>query len=303
MYLVVGADGFLGRNMCELFAREGIAHYPIRRADADLRELEETRRAFAEAPEATRIFHCVTYQRTGAVQYELQGELLMNNALMHTNVLTCWREYQPQAKLVAMGSSCTYPESDDPLPESMFGTGDTHPSVRGYAFAKKMLALGCELHAQQYGMKYLYCVLATLYGPYDHVEQDRSHFIGALMHRAVQEMREGKPEFSLWGKPDVVRECLHVEDQIRAILAADAAFSNQVLNCAANTPVTVDEVAQAVKQAIGWNVPSHYVPGSFVGTSRKTLDSSLFLQKTGWKPRYSLAEGLSQLYKREYQSN
>ena len=51
-----------------------------------------------------------------------------------------------------------------------------HPSVRGYGLAKQMLAVGSETYAAQYGLRYLHLILATVYGPGDHKEADRSHF-------------------------------------------------------------------------------------------------------------------------------
>ena len=85
--------------------------------------------ALRDAPPAGRILHAVTRQRTGAIQYQMQGELLHDNARIHLNVLEAWRRRQPQAKLISLGSSCIYPESDRPIPETAFRSGLPHPSV------------------------------------------------------------------------------------------------------------------------------------------------------------------------------
>ncbi len=299
--LIIGADGFLGRNFAAYLDGQGRAIARIARADGDLSDWSNVERAFAALPKVERIFHLVTRQRTGAVQYKMQGELLAINARIHLNILEAWRLFQPQAKLVSVGSSCAYPESDAPLPESAYQTGPLHPSVKGYGLAKQVLAVGAQCYAEQYGLRHLHCILATLYGPGDHLASDRSHFLGAMFDRAVQERREGRSEFSIWGNPNAVREALYVEDQISAILAANDCFENQIVNCAANAPITVGDAARAICDVLDWRVPIASPPDSFQGAQYKVLDSSLFLERTGWRPRFSLVDGFRRLYALEYE--
>ncbi|MDE3074326.1 MAG: NAD-dependent epimerase/dehydratase family protein [Chloroflexota bacterium] len=290
--LLLGADGFLGGNFRRYFESHGRPVHAIGRAAGDLTDPAVADGIFATAPKVNRIFHLVTRQRTGAIQYDIQGELLAINSRIHLNVLEAWRRHQPQAKLITAGSSCAYPESDRPLAESAFQTGPLHPSVEGYGLAKQLLAVGCDVYAKQYGLHYLHCILATVYGPKDHKEPGRSHFMTALLDRAVREMREGGRQFTVWGQPGTVRELLYVDDEIEAVLAADARFSDTILNCAANQPVTIGEVAEAIVGVLDWHAEITYPADSFQGTSFKVLDSSRFLQATGWKPRFPLTKGL-----------
>ncbi len=93
--IVIGADGFLGRNLVPRLRAEGREVVGIGRAAGDLSEWANVERALRAAPPAARIFHVVTRQRTGAVQYDIQGELLAINARVHLNVLEAWRLYHP----------------------------------------------------------------------------------------------------------------------------------------------------------------------------------------------------------------
>jgi nucleoside-diphosphate-sugar epimerase len=299
--IILGADGFLGRNLIRrLDELGGWSVHGVGRDAGDLTDPETADRAFAAAPESDVIFHAVTRQRTGQVQYGIQGEMLAMNGRIHLYALEAWRRRQPQAKLLSMGSSCAYPESDLPLTEAMFGTGRAHPSVTGYALAKQVLATGAQTYAEQYGMKHLHCILATMYGPEDHKAPDRSHFVGAMLERAAAEKMKGGTAFEVWGDPRTVREVLYVDDQIDAVLAADAHFENRILNTAAQTPVTVEETAKRVLEALEWEAELVTSPNSFAGAAFKLLDSSDFLQATGWTPRLTLAQGLRRLAELEY---
>jgi GDP-L-fucose synthase len=300
--LVLGADGFIGRNMVRYFRERDWPVAGIGRGAGDLADWSNVEQAFRQMPDVDRIYHLVTRQRTGAVQYGLQGELLQINARIHLNVLEAWRRFQPGAKLVSTGSSCAYPERDTPLPESSFGEGPVHPSVVGYAGAKKLLAVGAASYASQYGMQHLHCILATVYGPYDHKAEDRSHFMGGMIDRAVREKAAGRKAFTVWGHLATVRDLLYVDDQIAAILSADHHFTNELVNCTSNRPVTIGEAAEAVLAALEWPVPIETPPGSFQGAGYKSLDSSRFLAATGWKPAVDLKTGVQTILRLDYGS-
>jgi GDP-L-fucose synthase len=289
---VLGADGFLGRHMVRILRNRGAVVHAVGRDAGDFTDPGVVDRALQGAPEADRIFHLVTRQRTGAVQYGIQGELLATNARIHLNVLEAWRRFQPQAKLVSTGSSCAFPERDEPIVEADFQAGPMHESVRGYGLAKQLLAVGSETYGAQYGLKWLHLILATVYGPGDHHESDRSHFMTGMIHRAVAEKRAGATAFTVWGQPDTTRDLLYVDDQIDAMLAADEVFENTILNCSANAPVTIHECAEAILEALEWRVPIIYPAGTFQGASRKTIDATRFKFNTYWSHRMNLIDGV-----------
>ncbi|MGE0223831.1 MAG: NAD-dependent epimerase/dehydratase family protein [Acetobacteraceae bacterium] len=290
--IVLGADGFLGRHIVRIWRERGWPVHPVGRSAGDFTDTAVVDSVFRSAPRAGRILHAVTRQRTGAIQYEIQGELLRDNARIHLNVLEAWRRYQPQAKLVTLGSSCVYPESPAPLPETAFRSGPPHPSVRGYAQAKEVLITGSETYGSQYGLKWLHCILATVYGPGAHTEPHRSHFMAALIARAAATHRAGGTEFEVWGSLDTVRDLMFVDDQIEAVINADTAFENRILNVTANTPVTIGQCAGAVLRALDWNARIVQPPGSFQGAGYKSLDSAIFLNAVSWRPRIGLEDGV-----------
>jgi len=291
--IVLGADGFLGRNLVEYWRARDWPVHAIGRDAGDLTDPATADAAFAAAPRnAGRIFHAVTKQRTGAIQYEMQGELLRDNARIHLNVLDAWRRRQPQAKLISLGSSCVYPESPRPIPETAFRSGPPHASVRGYALAKELLAVGCETYQSAYGLRWLHGVLATVYGPHAHIEPQRSHFMAALIARAVAAQAAGGRELEVWGNPATVRDLLYVSDQIEALIAADQAFDNTIVNVTSNAPVNIGDCAKAILAALNWDAQLTYPEGSFQGAGYKSLDSSRFLGLTAWAPKVALEDGV-----------
>jgi GDP-L-fucose synthase len=290
--IVLGADGFIGRHLVETFRALGWPVHPVGRSAGDFTDFAVVDAALRGAPRAGRILHAITRQRTGSIQYQIQGELLADNTHIHLNVLEAWRRHQPQAKLISLGSSCVYPELSKPIPEGVFRTGPPHLSVRGYALAKEALIVGSETYGSQYGLKWLHCILATVYGPRAHTELHRGHFMSALIARAAAGQRAGDKEFEVWGSLETVRDLLFVSDQIEAILQADARFENRILNCASNRPVTIGACVHGILRALEWSPAITHPPDSFQGVGYKSIDSSVFLNATGWRPRIGLEDGV-----------
>jgi GDP-L-fucose synthase len=291
--VILGADGFLGRNLVAQWKAAGRPVHAVGHSAGDFTDFAVVEAAFRRAPTDTgRIIHAITKQRTGPIQYGMQGELLYDNARIHLNVLESWRRHLPAAKLISLGSSCVYPEMSTPIPESALGEGIPHPSVRGYAQAKTLLAVGCETYGSQYGLHWLHCILATVYGPFAHTQPNRSHFMAALISRASKAKAANESHLDVWGSPTTVRDLLYVGDQIDAIIAADGAFTDCVLNVGSNAPVTIGDCVAGILEALDFPIRAVYPQGTFQGATYKTIDSSRFLAGTGWSPRVDLVGGV-----------
>ena len=280
--------------------KHGLNWVGFGRSDGDLTDLAVAEQAIKKAKNASHIFHVVTRQRTGSEQLYIQGDMLQINSRIHLNVLDAWRRLAPHAKLVSTGSSCAYPESNKPLAEELFGTGELHPSVTGYGMAKRILAEGSEITAKQHNLKYLHVILATLYGPFDHKVANRSHFAGGMLNRAVESKRNNSQLYEVNGHPNTTRDLLYVTDQIDAILEAEANFENQILNCSSNCPVTLGQVGESIVAALNWKVPVNYNAGTSTGPGFKTIDAAKFLLTTGWTPKVSLQQGFEEILKADY---
>src|SRR5580704_6302030 len=93
--LILGGSGFLGRNLRAYFDRRGLHQLTVERDAGDFRDRNTVLRLFQQLPRVDRIFHVVTFQRTGQRQYEIPADLLDSNMRIHLNVIEGWAQYQP----------------------------------------------------------------------------------------------------------------------------------------------------------------------------------------------------------------
>ena len=96
-----------------------------------------------------------------------------------------------------------------------------------------------------------------------------------------------------------MREFLHVDDLASACrLLLELDNPPDLVNVGSGRELTIRELAEKVRQAVGCTAEPVFDPTMPDGTPRKLLDISL-LKSLGWEPRISLEEGIARTV-REY---
>ena len=105
--LVTGASGFVGRHLVAALRAAGDDVDAPSSSEVDLRSDGALGAALAGAS-YERIYHLAAWTRAGRFCQERGGDQWVVNSRMNTNVLAWWQAEQPQAKLVAFGTSASY---------------------------------------------------------------------------------------------------------------------------------------------------------------------------------------------------
>ena len=105
--LITGASGFLGGHLCQALEKEGHTLTRLNSRNCDLTK-PDSLDPFS-ATKYDQIFHLAAWTQAGDFCLYHPGEQWIINQLINTNVLWYWREHQPQATMITMGSGCAYP--------------------------------------------------------------------------------------------------------------------------------------------------------------------------------------------------
>jgi GDP-L-fucose synthase len=137
---------------------------------------------------------------------------------------------------------------------------------------------------------------ATLYGPRDNFDPDRSHVLSALLRR----FHEGRsaPSVTVWGSGRPVREFLYVDDLADAclfLMNQKDPLPASPINVGSGRGTTVRELAEAIGAVTGFRGSLAFDATKPDGAPEKVLDSSR-MHNLGWSPRTSLQEGLQRTY-------
>jgi GDP-L-fucose synthase len=207
-------------------------------------------------------------------------------------------------KLLFLGSSCIYPrECLQPIKEEYLLSSPLEKTNEPYAIAKIAGLKMCQSYNRQYGTNYIASMPTNLYGPNDNFDPVNSHVIPALIRKMIDAKETAQPTVELWGDGTPYREFLHVDDMADGCLALMESFNptkeqNEAgeifVNLGSGTDVTIAELADIVRESVGYGGEITWSGGEYNGTPRKLLDVSRAV-KLGWSAKITLSDGIRQV--------
>jgi GDP-L-fucose synthase len=233
------------------------------------------------------------------------AEFIYENLQMQNNVIHSAHLCSVK-QLLFLGSSCIYPKfSTQPISETSLLKGDLEPTNEPYAIAKIAGIKMCESYNRQYGCDYRSVMPTNLYGPGDNYHAENSHVIPGLIRR-VHEAKINKTKcVEIWGSGQPMREFMYVEDMVDAclfIMRLNKVLYLEVLgpgishiNIGTGEDITIANLAKSIFETVGYNGSLTYNQTKPDGTPRKLLNVSK-LKQLGWRPRFTLKEGLKLAY-------
>lgn len=302
---IAGHRGMVGSAIVRKLQAEGFANLLYRsHAELDLTDQQAVQHFFAqETPDVV----VMAAARVGGIHANntWPAEFIYQNLMMECNVIhQAWRSGVKH--LLFLGSSCIYPKfAPQPICEAALLTGALEPTNEPYAIAKIAGIKLCESYHRQYGADYRSLMPANLYGPGDHYHDQNSHVVPALLKRTHAAKQNGAPAVEIWGSGTPRREFLHVDD-----LASAACFVMQLepeqywgrvspmqshMNVGSGDDVSIAELAQLIKETVGYTGDLVFDTSKPDGTPRKLMDSSL-LRSMGWTAGIDLQSGLRMTY-------
>ena len=224
------------------------------------------------------------------------GEFIYENLAISLNVThAAWKH--GVRRYLNLGSSCIYPrEASQPMNENALMAGPLEPTNEAYAVAKIAALKLCSHYRKQYGVLFHSAMPTNLYGTGDNYHPENSHVLPALLRRIHEAKEEDFPEVVIWGTGTPFREFLHVDDLAEAVLHL-LCLENPPdwVNVGSGKEVTIRELAERIKETVGYEGALTFDSSKADGSPRKLMDSSR-LCSTGWEPSISLEAGLLRTY-------
>jgi GDP-L-fucose synthase len=303
---VAGHRGLVGSALMRQLAAKGYRNF-ITRTHAEL-DLTNQRavEAFFEQEKPEYVF--LAAARVGGVvaNSTYPAEFIYSNLAIQTNVIhASWKT--GIKRLLFLGSSCIYPrECPQPIKEEYLLTGPLETTNRPYAIAKIAGVEMCHAYNCQYGTKFLAAMPTNLYGPNDSYDLQNSHVLPALIRKMHEAKLRKDHEVVVWGTGTPRREFLYSEDMADAcvyLMNLDdekyvtllSAHSFPLINIGCGEDMSIRELAEAVKNTVGFDGKLSFDTSKPDGTPRKWLDVGL-LNQLGWKAHTQLNQGIAQAY-------
>ena len=293
---VAGHRGMVGSAIVRELEKQGYTNIVTRTSkELDLRRQAEVEKFFEEE-KPDYVF--LAAAKVGGIMANSKhpADFMYDNMILEMNVIEAAYENKVK-KLMFLGSSCIYPRmAPQPMPESCLLTSALEQTNEAYALAKISGLKYCEYLNKQYGTDYISVMPTNLYGPNDNYHPEHSHVLPALIRRFHEAKENGLEEVVIWGTGTPLREFLYVDDLAEACVYLMNNYSgNETVNLGTGKEVTIKELAETVKEIVGFEGSLTFDTTKPDGTPRKLLDVSK-LESLGWKYHTELKEGIKLAY-------
>jgi len=303
---VAGHRGLVGSAIMRRLQAEGCKNLVLRtHNELDLIDQSEVRFFFEqERPEIV----VLAAAKVGGIManFTYPGEFIYENLMIQSNIIH-WSQKAGVKRLLFLGSACIFPKlAPQPMKEEYLLTGPLEPTNDAYAMAKIAGIKMCESYNRQFGTHYLSVMPNNLYGPGDNFDLEKSHVIPALIRKFHEARESGAPEVVVWGTGSPRREFLYVDDMadacVKLLGLPDAKYRELVenlkpclINIGMGKDITIRELAELVKEIVGFDGKIVFDTSKPDGTPQKLLDISR-MDELGWKAKVTLRQGIADTY-------
>lgn len=294
---IAGHTGLVGSALVRKLLSDGYSNIVTANHSAlDLRNRKEVNTFFdAERPEY--VFMAAATVGGIEANNRYPARFFYDNMSMGMNVIDAAHNSGVR-KLIYMGSSCIYPrDAQQPMNEDTLLRGRVEPTNEAYAMAKLSCLKMCEYYNREYGTDYISCMPCNAYGPGDDFDPEASHVVAALIRKFHEAKEKNLPEVVIWGTGRPVREFIYIDDIADAVVFLMNNYSgNETVNVGTGTEYTIGELADIIKETVGYKGRIINDLSKPDGSPRKLVDSTKIF-KMGWKPKVEFNEGIKITYR------
>jgi len=298
--LVTGGSGFIGRHLVEqLLAHAAHVVVPIheRPLPPEFAGVDTVRADLTRPEDCLRVTRGVDclFHAAGAVAGSgvSTGDVMpaiVTNLVLTARVLeAAWKNGVDRC--LVFSSSTVYPALDHPVREDEMWSGPPADAYFGYGWMRRYFEMLSEFVTRQSSTRVAVVRPTAVYGRHDDFEFATSHFVPALVRRAVERARP----FEVWGTGDETRDLLHVSDLARGcLLALEQHACAGPINIGAGQPVRVRDVVGIVLDAAGYRDAEVVFNPGRPGTIRsRTVDCTRAREILGFQPSRTIEDGIA----------
>lgn len=293
---VAGHRGMVGSAIYRKLKELGFENIVVRTSkELDLRDQQAVKEFFeTEKPE----YVFLAAAKVGGIMANnvYRADFIYENLAIQNNVIHYSHEYDVK-KLMFLGSSCIYPKmAPQPLKEDYLLTGTLEPTNEPYAIAKIAGIKMVESYRMQYDDNYISVMPTNLYGINDNYHPENSHVLPALIRKFHEAKVNNSPTVNIWGSGTPLREFMFADDLADACVFLMENYNDlQFVNIGVGEDISIRELAELIKEVVGFQGDLEFDSSKPDGTPRKLMDVSK-LTSLGWKAKTNLKEGIKLAY-------
>ena len=100
----------------------------------------------------------------------------------------------------------------------------------------------------------------------------------------------------VWGDGEQTRSFLYIDDCLQGTLDVFKSDEREVFNIGSEEQVSINQMIKIIEKIANYPVQKNYQLDKPKGVRGRSSDNSLVTKKIGWKPNFTLKQGLSKTY-------
>jgi nucleoside-diphosphate-sugar epimerase len=304
--LVCGAGGFIASHLVRRLKQEGQwvrgvdskrpEFSPTAADDFQLLDLREKAACEAAlAPAGGGRFDAV-YQLAADMGgmgfiHSAECEILHNNALININMVHAAAQAGIERYFFS-SSVCIYRDMRPGEPE--LTEEEAYPALpdNEYGWEKLYAERVALAFSRKHAMQVRIARFQNCYGPEGTWTGGREKAPAAICRKVAEAADGGAIE--VWGDGTAIRSYTYVDDMVDGIYRLTQSSLTGPANIGSAEYVSVTELVQTVADVAGKTIRIKYVPGP-VGVQSRNFSNGR-IHSIGWRPRYSLKDGIARTY-------
>lgn len=298
--LVTGGTGFVGTHFVQELVKCGakvripihkrkpiVQHDNIEVVPADLTSLEDCLKICRGVD---YVFHAAGAVSAAGVTVSNPMSAITTNLILTARVLEAVMSSNVKRVLIFSSGTTVYPVTDHPVKEDEMWIAPPPKVYFGYGWMRRYLEILGEFVSQKSDIRVAICRPTAVYGRHDDFDPRNSHFIPALIRRAV----EKENPYVVWGTGNEMRDILHVTDLVQGCLVLLEKYAVcDPVNIGYGHAVAVKDVVNIILKVAGHeDAKIEFDITKPTTISARMVDTSKAKKLLGFEPRVSLEEGL-----------
>lgn len=298
--LIFGIGGFVGSYLTEEFLKEEYEVFGSDVADndsitkkvgfyqCDLLDFDAVKSVIVKV-NPDMVINLAAISSVG-VSWNIPQTTMSVNVVGALNILEAARQLDKIPKIMFIGSSEEYAESDKPIDENT-PLNANNP----YGISKMTQERFADIYRDRYGMK-IYCVR-----PFNHtgIGQRETFVFPSFCKQVADIEKSGKDGVIKVGNLSAKRDFSDVRDTVRAYrMIIENEDDSVIYNVGYGTSYTIEEILRYIislsKQKVEIEVDKErFRP---IDTPVIGCDNSLIIKNLGWKPEYSIFDTVKGMF-------
>ena len=311
--LVCGAGGFIGGHLTQLLMRDNsIVCADIKPMELwfqlsdknknitlDLKEYENC----LKVTEGVDYIYNLACNMGGMGFIENNKAECMLSVLVNTNLLRACLKNKIK-RYYYSSSACVYngtKQSKTFIPG--LKESDAYPAdpEDGYGWEKLFSERMCRHFNEDFGLDVRVVRYHNVYGPYGTFGGGREKAPAALCRKIIEAKLNNKKEIDVWGDGEQTRSFLYIDDCLSGTETVFTKSYNKPLNIGSDEQVSINQMISMIEEIADYKVKKNYQLDKPKGVRGRSSDNTLAIEKIGWKPNYTLKQGLEKTYKWIYE--